>query len=114
MAKTQNFKWNCDAPSCYASHESSDEIARSMGTPPGWAEISVTELNEEEEKTPDCTCKCHEEEEDDEGDNVAGHEIYDCEVCPEEQNWEMSMTLCPMHFTKFSLDYNLPRSGEHG
>jgi hypothetical protein len=114
MAKNQSFEWSCDVPVCSASHSSSDESARYMKVPPGWAEISVTELNEDEPEAPECLCKCHEEEEDDEGDNVAGHETYDCENCPEDQDWTMSMILCELHYKKFAIDYRLPRADVSG
>jgi hypothetical protein len=112
MAKIQTYEWKCDAPGCSKVHSTSDPSARYIDVPPGWAEISVTELNEEDKETPDCTCACHEDEEDDEGNNLAGHETYDCEVCPEDREWVMSATLCEMHYKKFTLDYQLPRLEE--
>ena len=110
MAKVQSYAWACDVLLCANVYTSSDPDLRHMDVPPDWAEISITALPESNPADlPDCTCKCHDEDEDDEGDNIAGHEVYDCEVCPEDQDWVMHMTLCPLHLKKFSLDYGIPR-----
>ena len=109
MAKVQSYQWTCDIPGCVNVYLSSDPDDKYVDIPPNWAEISVTGLNEKVVDIPDCTCKCHDEDEDDEGDNIAGHEVYDCEVCPENPDWVMSLILCELHYKKFTLDYTIPR-----
>lgn len=109
MPKIPIYEWQCDTPSCSNKYEDRDNNARYMSIPPGWAEISITEINEDEEE---CSCKCHDEDCDDDGDNVAGHETYDCEVCPEDTDWQMAGTYCPACYSKFRLSFGIPRREE--
>lgn len=113
MAKIPIYRWVCDGPMCLNKFEDNSDMGRYISIPEGWAEISITQINEEEMETPDCTCKCHDDEyeEDEYGDdvNVAGHENYECEVCPEDKEWVMSSTLCPNCYSKFQMQWNLPR-----
>jgi hypothetical protein len=75
--------------------------------PPGWIEITITGIHEDAE----CKCKCQEEISDDDGDNVAGHESYDCEcdVCEPPDN-EMTGVYCESCAKKFQMMFGLPRS----
>jgi hypothetical protein len=106
MAKVPVYVWECDSSNCNAKYENRDQMAAYMSIPPGWAEVTITDLNEEEEE---CLCKCHEEEMDDDDDNVAGHESYNCEECPDEDDWHMEMTICPTCYQRFKMMWNLPR-----
>lgn len=84
-----------------ARYISDDEI------PQGWGFITIS-LNEEET----CKCKCHDEVMDDDGDNVVGHEDYDCEVCPEDDDERWVATLCNRCIRKAMATLKLPKRKE--
>lgn len=79
--------------------------------PEGWGFVTVS-LNVEDV----CKCKCHddEHEEDEDGDmvNVAGHEDYDCEVCPEDNDERWAATLCTRCIRKTMAMLKLPKGND--
>jgi hypothetical protein len=108
MAKVVTQIWSCDGPGCSAEYKAKeDDDSRYWSVPPGWIELAITSINEDEQE---CLCKCHEEDCDDDGDNVAGHESYDCEVCPDEDDYEMSGTYCESCAKKFQMMFGLPKN----
>jgi hypothetical protein len=106
MAKNSNYVWSCDAPGCDNAYQTTELAAAYWDCPPDWAVVGVIETHGDESE---CACKCHEEEYDDEGDNLAGHEDYECEVCPDEDDNIWASTICPEHYAKFKLLNGLPR-----
>jgi hypothetical protein len=90
MGKKHSIVYTCDAVRCGQVAENPEN---NYTPPDGWSAMNLTIYEEQ----IDCTCECHDEVQNDEGENVAGHEDWDCDDCPasDEYSEYEDLMFCP-------------------